>query len=414
MPTNNNSYFIRIQPLGNFFFGGENTFNTVEVDNSKKRINLRDPAKKDADDSRTNYFARSQQLPQQTAVLGMLRHALLMYNNAGSLLDATEEIKAGKVGAQSFIKGYPGGYGLIEEVSPVMLCNKPGDKERYDLWLPAGLNRQFYSEDKENKKMDKIEKEIKLDTSQEGNTCFETKETLTVPLIRGVNYDYKEDLENRWMRYPHDATVETKGGEDIFQEVTKVGIYKSKSQNGDDDQAFYKQTFLQLKDGFQFGVYIKTTADIELSEMVFFMPFGGDQSEFKITVEQADWPDFLNQQTPAEGLQKITLLSDSYLHPSLLQDCMFAISRSNNFRYIQSRIGAADFYKNSGLDKEKKQGRHKVENKINLLQRGSVLFTEDPKTVIDRLTGTTADESFNNEAKSFRRIGYNYFLIEKN
>ncbi|KAA6331329.1 hypothetical protein EZS27_020050 [termite gut metagenome] len=57
MHLNMNTYKIIIKPIDTFYFGSEKTFNP-------------------ADGSKANYLVKSQMMPQQTTVLGMLRYAL--------------------------------------------------------------------------------------------------------------------------------------------------------------------------------------------------------------------------------------------------------------------------------------------------------------------------------------------------
>jgi len=60
MTTNTKqTYFVEIQPIGFYFFGGERTFNTAKTDKRKKPV--------------SNYYAISNTYPQQTAILGLLR-----------------------------------------------------------------------------------------------------------------------------------------------------------------------------------------------------------------------------------------------------------------------------------------------------------------------------------------------------
>lgn len=68
MTTNTNeTYFVEIQPIGYYFFGGERTFNTAQTDKYKKPI--------------ANYYAISNPYPQQTALLGLLRYTMLVMTN---------------------------------------------------------------------------------------------------------------------------------------------------------------------------------------------------------------------------------------------------------------------------------------------------------------------------------------------
>ena len=60
-------YIVKLTPHDKFFFGGEKNFGQKE--------------KKDDDTSITNYFVKSNYFPQQTGVLGFVRHQLLLQCN---------------------------------------------------------------------------------------------------------------------------------------------------------------------------------------------------------------------------------------------------------------------------------------------------------------------------------------------
>lgn len=96
--NNTKSYFIEIMPAGYYFFGGERTFLTVEKDKYGQEI--------------TNYFATSNLLPQQTTLLGMLRHLLLILYGK---LDGTQEEKKDLIKEMCHLLQY--------SLQSLLLCN---------------------------------------------------------------------------------------------------------------------------------------------------------------------------------------------------------------------------------------------------------------------------------------------------
>ncbi|HAD13442.1 MAG TPA: hypothetical protein DCF33_13530, partial [Saprospirales bacterium] len=107
--TKPNTVLIRIRPLEYYFFGGENTFGNGEG---------------------ANYYAKSNDLPQQTTILGLLRRLLF---------EAKQPI------GQSFRPDVPAqqAYGAIKSLSPVFLLNSEGTG-----WLPHALGAHSTPSDK--------------------------------------------------------------------------------------------------------------------------------------------------------------------------------------------------------------------------------------------------------------------------
>ena len=90
-------YRIQLTPLDTLFFGGENTF---------------------GQDSGANYFAQSNRFPQQTTLLGVLRHQILMQNDAFPLTNDNKEKATQLIGAHSFDVNAHNQFGSIKSLSP--------------------------------------------------------------------------------------------------------------------------------------------------------------------------------------------------------------------------------------------------------------------------------------------------------
>ena len=144
-----NKYLVTLKPLTPFFFGGENTFG----------------------DGKINYFARSNYLPQQTTILGMIRHQLLIQNNLIGTDPETENWES-LIGAQSFQRnndGFVSKFGAIQNISPVFLTNGK------DHFTTQSLDWAFYEYE--------INNEV---TANEQNTIF--TETIIDEDLDGVHY----------------------------------------------------------------------------------------------------------------------------------------------------------------------------------------------------------------------------------
>src|ERR1035437_2068708 len=152
MTKTDNTFFVEIIPTGYYFFGNERTFTTTQKD------------KYGADVS--NYFAESNLYPQQTALLGMLRHSLLILYNR---LEASDVDKSEIIGDENFnvLKDSP--YGIINNLSPLVVFKKSENK----FLLPAGLDHQIYKEGK-----------VMLDYTDVQVSGFNGSFTSTLPVLK--------------------------------------------------------------------------------------------------------------------------------------------------------------------------------------------------------------------------------------
>lgn len=332
------TYFVEIKPTGYYFFGNERTFNTTKKDKYEKEI--------------TNYFAQSNALPQQTAILGMLRYALLVITNE---LNAVQSDKEKTIGEFAFNGKHTESYGFIKSISPLVIAKQNIENKSFKFLLPAPFTKQ--------------ESSIEYKTSAYKSFTNNAK-TLSAVL---ENFDYKKFNTDLHWSYDN-GTIE----KDIFKELTKVGVRKKSTEDG-----FYKQTFYGLKNNFSFGVWLTLTesAAIDLNKPL-LVPFGADQGLFKITFHDSIDNIFEQKQ---ETTNTILLLSDALIDKDFFDDVDFGINDFTDFRYIQSR--SSDYYNPN------KSG------KLDLLKRGSVLFTNNAKTISEKLRAKTA----------YRNIGYNYF-----
>lgn len=350
---NQNSYFVEIIPTGYYFFGGERTFQTVEKDKYG--------------DSITNYFAESNNLPQQTAVLGMLRYSLL------ALYDKLKDIQTEKdntVGDCNFDFTYDKSYGLIDSISPVVLFNKGTNS----ILTPAGFDCQKYPDQKDKETLN----DFVLKYMPASIPAYVRGLTSTAPILDG--FEYKEDLNQLWVDKSGKKHLE----KDIFKSSTKVGVDKAKTE-----EAYYKQTLKGLKKGFSFGVWVKFTDEIDVSKLhSICVPFGADQGLFKLEFRTDVENVLVKQESDHAKGEKIVFISDAWIDEKVFENIEFGITRFTDFRFINNN--KTSYYTLHDQSKS---------NRFLLLQRGSVLY---PKASFDH-------QSLINS--SFYRIGYNYFKI---
>jgi CRISPR-associated protein Cmr3 len=341
MTTNKSTYtyFVEIKPTGYFFFGNEQSFNTKEIDKYEKEVN--------------NYFAKSNLYPQQTAILGLIRHSLLAFYNS---LDNGVDQKSKIIGIKNFDGIHDNTFGYINSISPLVICKEVNKK--IQILTPAPFTQQ----------------EKNTITAKFNNTASYINKS-SDNTIELEKFDYKD--------FATDVNWQDEDGEivkDIYEKaLTKVGIDKKKKE-----EAFFKQELHKLKKDFSFGVWVTFNEEIKETPN-FLIPFGGDQSIFKILFHSEIENIFNVIQTDTKH---ILLLSDAYIDEAIFEDIDFAINTYTNFRYIHSKD--KNFYMLSGNDKS---------DKSILMQRGSVLYCKDASKVAAKLRSN----------KAFRNIGYNYF-----
>lgn len=351
-----NQYIMKMTPVGSFFFGGENSFGGKTGEE-------------------TNYFSKSNYLPQQTAVYGLLRYLILI--NA-DLLDKSANEKAKLIGTTIPLEeDAQSEKGIIQSISPLFFVDERSEKKQN--WLIAGYDRQEYR--------DKITYE-----KQKKGSYYLEKELSDFELI---GFNYKEEQKLCLYNKKEIVTLDS-----FYEKHTKVGVRKNnrtKTAKGEDEENFYKQIFLRLKKGISFACTVEFTEVVNF-EKSFLSYFGGDQSFFKITFEP--YHDvFPKSDKENKGLSKITLLSDTYIDVLkvnvYLKSFDFAINDDIEFRYLKTKL-EDNHQKNYALNSNRK----KVE-KINLLKKGSVFYTSTPQQL---------SETFKNSA--YERLGFNHFLIE--
>lgn len=348
-----NKYFITLTPLDWFFFGGEKTLGSGD---------------------KADYLARSNKLPQQTAVLGMLRYQLL--KQKGWLKDASGVSKAKPdeikdlIGVGSFsMQKQNVNFGKINKISPIVLY-----KEELFIPMPLDKGQNVSFEDAKVSLNDvKKSKLIKCDG-------FDHK--------RYKNYD-------KWI-----SKQLEKVSSEIFESKMQIGITK----NGGDD-AFYKQGVLRLKDGFKFAFYAEIDEDLK-SDIVFL---GAQQSCFKMDVVpmNEDVDSMFKKNCPSvvdnnKNVERIVLLSNAYVEKmsDLHELCLFHWSNSTPFRNMEEAISEDEKQQkgllHSGAVKYKKQAV-----KYNYFTAGSVLYFEKKnREKIEQLLNLNY----------LQTIGYNYFI----
>ncbi|MCF8245537.1 MAG: hypothetical protein K9J37_13685 [Saprospiraceae bacterium] len=364
------TYTIRLRPIDQFFFGGETHH---ELDN------------------RRQYFHRSNAYPQQTSLLGMLRHQLLIQHGLIPLGKANQQKAAALIGDTGF-DGQRTDYGCIASLSPLRwLSNGKVHDLRHFEYLGTGKDAQRPRIRWENKA-----------TSIRGASTG-------IPILEHqIKNSKTHALEPQpWTaktsfaaKLVHDTT-QVFDLEAIVKEVEQVGIWKDREGKAK-EEGYFKFVYQRMETGwafvFQASFYDDALLDgnpvrFDTSKRIITM--GAERSPFELEV-LADAPSFPSNASPSGGsLQKLTLISDALVEDeaAFYKLSELSLCDATPFRHIKSAVHAENHNYDDLPDRSER--RH-------LLRRGSVFYTQNAKSLADELERHTA----------FRNIGYNHFIIE--
>lgn len=408
---------ITLRPTKPFFFGSEGSFKELDKNN-------------ETDERRSSYLLCSQYFPQQTSVLGLLRHQLLL--QSGLLPDSTKPLDPANrkkaavlIGPRSFhADDETQDFGAIKGISPVYLQGSDGA-----ICVPAPLDDQLR---KDGKQM-----VFKWENRQ--------------PLLKG--FMPKEGLV---LKFQHPEVSKKNANLDtLFESTTRVGILKATKPSGnlvaDDQSGYYRQTFLQFAKPKQFRKPNSTDGQppfhvaafvcfVELNAKISdpftgaafkwsdgavsentgglftlqnaLVEFGGERSVFQMEVVKLH-DTSLPQHRPSyhhtfldAGLEshigRLVCLSPAYVDLQALRThSVQVISELVSFRFMQSIVADTNSY-------HKESKRNDNQNVVTesgqyyLLERGSVVYFEKEKeTEITKLF----------QHSGFEQIGYNQIAI---
>jgi CRISPR-associated protein Cmr3 len=331
--TDIKTFLVRLTPLERFFFGTEQG-------------------------ETADYYLKGNNFPQQTALLGLIRHQLLIQNN---LLDERQAIRDKQkavllIGSQSFQFDSANDFGAIIALTP--------------CFINDNANRMYYPS----------APEFTLNIKKAGSQFVFN------------SYDPKNDYP---LILKAEGTV-TKTEENIFTVDERTGIDKPYFK-AIKDKSYFKQVWTKIKPGFSFaffltidaGAYLKKyPGELKMSEALVF--FGKEAMPFNMQIEEKSTILPAN----ADSSNAVVCLSDTFLKEDILRFCSLAVTDTVPFRNIVNKTAqnSSEFFTK----------RPKETNKVRLqlLKKGSVLFAANE---IDKVC--TAIDTNNN----FKKIGYNYY-----
>lgn len=328
MKNSYNTYFVTLTPRQLFFFGREQ-------------------------EGTADYFLKGSYFPQQTALLGLVRHQILLQNNLMENNKIKENTEAAKwIGEKSFEwNSKEISFGKIDSISPCYLVDPkskflPFHSSYCNHLLKIGDN--YYLKD----------------------------------------FDPKKYYPETWMSIDKSKPITVS---EIISEIIKPGIEKNyKGKTEESDKSFYKQVWLKMKRGYSFGFYITINEEVKFKSAD--VTFGKESSSFQMEVSKP--VNVIDKFTDTEEPTALMLLSDTYVEENLISLCEFAVTDTVPFRnFVSNTSNKTDYYK---LNK----GNSKSETRLMLLKKGSVFYGNIPSV-----------ELAINDQKHFKKAGFNHYHL---
>lgn len=340
---------IRLTPLEPYFLGSDRTFHYGEKD--VRRI------------GKSDYFIKSEKIPSQTTIFGVLRYL--------GLQDRTVDYDLGdsalNIGTSSFQFAYDSQeFGKIKKISPLFIMHSNPDR----VYVRTPFNHIKSS----------------ANTSSAGNICFSpfsefTKLTFTngdicEEQIIPLDYKAKDWLSDSFMDIDNGEIMESS---ELFFEREYTGIDINK-----DKEAFFKMQFVELKEGYSFAFCAVLDDDFpEITDKIVYM--GRRKSAFAVTAEQPgelSWnkcreaiEESIEKSIGNDGQPFCYFASDTYFRntskenpiESLLGHCRFSVIQTKTLREYRT-----NYYTISQKDRFEKSSEL-----FRLIRAGSVIYPKD-------------------------------------
>ena len=385
------TYKVDLRPMDVFFFGGEQHFG-------------------EGDDA--NYFVRSNYFPQQSGILGMLRHQLLIQNDCIPITPNNKTMVSGLIGEESYDIHTAKTFGAIQNISPLFISSD------VELLFPEAS--EFYIKKKDDfVELLQFNPKVFTDANQ---TMIYPDLAKTSIITAGEDFlgkyelpDMLVSLSGKQFRYNKNNDFEKKGNlpeNGVFIETGKPGIQKTaRREKGQKDNGFYRQYSYSFPEGVCFTFFAEIDRDVARNFESGRIMLGGEKSAFHMVVKEFDGegsPFDENSkfysglyQRPHSSLHKIVCLSDCIVSDVLSAKVAFMSNTMIDFRNSISKVKhTTNYNRMTSASKSQTYESPTRSEKYQLLKRGSVLWVDDThlKSVQDLLN-----------KEQHRIIGYNYF-----
>jgi CRISPR-associated protein Cmr3 len=398
-------YKINLLPLGPYFFGQEEV---ADLGN------------------RQMYFKRSSLFPQQSTLLGMLRHQVLLEHGlAIPVVNKIGSQRAGDLIGKGFNPGNAkGNYGTINSIGPIFLQrNRQGHHFLRDHeWVKEGK--------KEERELVPHSNTKKVNYRSLGHAG----EMLVLQsAIESGREDYKgKQIFQEYLHDPEAGSGTRKPLSEVVQNATQVGVYKfvsRQAKQADGNEAFFKNVYQQMGERtpikyrigltdrdkmyrlahrcdmetdpeWTFAFYVEMADGAAFTEgerRVALM--GKEKSTFLISIQKVDndSPNWGSVPAVPDQLQKVLLLSDAYVEEAKLLEHSLLVNGAT----VRFRSFTKDYDKAKGNKWRSNLRRDQRSDSWQLLKRGSVIYTKHAGEVAELLE----------KAINWRQIGYNHYTI---
>ncbi|NVK64973.1 MAG: hypothetical protein HWE22_10320 [Flavobacteriales bacterium] len=363
-------YLIKLTPHSYFFFGGERTFG-----------------------DKANYLVKSNDFPQQTALLGLIRYQLLRNSDCfnmekNRIISSKNADVSTLIGPNSFEVGNTFEFGKIKSLSPVFIArNQQGEVD----YLFHANNEYQINEKKEETEFLEIGR----------------METPNEQFFHLEKYSAKFGLNTFYQSQQSSELVEP---DKIFADRQQTGIRKN-YKGETEDNAYYIQFFKRFQNSAdrQYSFAFVLELDASVNHEILNQPkvvLGAEQCTFTMECSpfEEEFKDLIPDFHPSRNSDKVVLVSDAYVgEEDPLKFCDFAITDTVDFRFLKTSVDTTENY--ADMDRSLKTYAKKVtkSEKFTLYKKGSVFYTNDTK----QLENLFKKDSFQN----FQDLGYNQIKV---
>lgn len=340
------NYFITLKPMEPFFFGGEHTFGSDDSRNQKEE---------------SRYFAKSELFPQQSALLGMLRKAILNKKNIMTLHKKGEWVDSDKKEFESKNKNY-------QEATRLIGTGKFTYDKEFGIGVLKNISPVFISKNGENYFIDANDREYSPNYSTD--TMMIKRKAQSILLFDG--YDAKKPSKTQFC-----SKTKSLEFDKVFKSTQTVGIKKAKNGKTEDDAFFMKESYL-LDDKATFAFILQSDEDMLFLNKT-LVSLGADQSSFMLYVESCDkcFEDLTEDCFSSKNnFNRLILLSETLIDEKSYALCDFIMGGRKTMRHLEAK-----------KDGQKWRKQHKSK-RYYLFQRGTVIYAKEIEALQKELDKT--------------------------
>lgn len=356
-----NTYRFLLTPLDKVFFGVEKSPFTRE-----------------------EYYLQSRYFPQQTTLLGFLRHWLLLQSGQISQSRSTWDTL---IGSESFNATTGQTFGAIQGISPLSIYQKTPGQDFY------------FARNSKTLKLSPAPGKVQVsfgygEVPTEGFALFSNEKEFYQE--KGYKYfnEYLTDFNGSKQKVEGERYNAVKEG--IFIKDVKPGI--TKNYNGEvKTEGYFKVEYYRMKTGFAYSFLATFDANTIQPNWLqpTFMRFGGDSSMVRVDVKpETEWQNF-------QGTGNIFVaLCDAAVNNDIYDECKAWVTDTIPFRNMRTTTQDDNFSRRPSRQWFLRNATQLNANESRvLLKRGSILIASDAAALQTKLANPI-----------FEKIGYNHFI----